>query len=91
VRQGDILGLEMKIIAEGGEVGTHVVHLSVNGPGENDISRCWHYAENLKLDQGHGTVELPFAFNDTLGEWIIQVRDVMTGITGKLTVICAPR
>jgi len=91
VQQGEILRLEVQITAEGEEIGTHVIHLSVNGPDKKGSSQRWHYAENLKLDQGYGTVELPFAFNDTPGEWIIQVRDVMTGITGKLTVICAPR
>jgi hypothetical protein len=91
VQQGDILRLDIQITAKGEEIGSHVVHLSVNGPNERANSQRWHYAENLKLDQGHGIAEIPFAFSDTPGEWIIQVRDVMTGITGKLTVICAPR
>jgi hypothetical protein len=91
VRQGDILRLGIQITTEGGEIGPHFVHLSVNGPTENTNSQRWHYLENLKLDQGHGTVEIPFAFNDTPGEWIIEVRDVMTGITGRLKAVCAPR
>ena len=91
VRQGDILRLGIQIVTEGGEIGPHVVHLSVNDPAEKTNSQRWHYAENLKLDQGHGAAEIPFAFNDTPGEWIIEVRDVMTGITGRLKVVCAPR
>ncbi len=91
VRQGNILRLDIQITTEGEEIGAHIVHLWVNGPSEKGISQRLHYAENLKLDKGHGTVEISFAFNDTPGEWIIQVRDVMTGITGRLTVTCAPR
>jgi len=34
---------------------------------------------------------IPFAFNDNPGEWIIEVRDVMTGVTGRLKMVCAPR
>jgi len=86
-----MLRLEVQITAKGGEIGTHVVHLSMNDPNEKGNSQRWHYAENLKLDHGHGTVKIPFAFNDTPGEWIVPVRDVMTGVTGQLRVVCGSR
>lgn len=91
VQQGDVLRLEIQIKAESGEIGPHVVHLSVRGPTEKADSQHRHYAQNLKLDQGRGIAEIPFAFNDTPGEWIIEVRDVMTGITGRLKMVCAPQ
>lgn len=90
VRQGNVLRLEVQIKAEGGEIGPHVVHLSVKGPTEEDEQHSY-YGQNLELDRGYGTADIPFAFNAPPGEWIIEVRDVMTGITGRLKMVCAPR
>ncbi|MEA3401519.1 MAG: beta-galactosidase [Armatimonadota bacterium] len=65
-------------IAAGGDVGRHVIHVTVTGP--DGAERAW-YARNLRADGGRAVGGLPFALDDQPGTWTIRATDVATGAT----------
>jgi hypothetical protein len=40
-----------------------------------------HYSSNLTVRDGKASLQIPFAINDAQGEWRVQVRDVISGLT----------
>jgi hypothetical protein len=44
-----------------------------------------HYCTNVAINDGRGTIEIPFALNDA-GTWTIKARDVISGLTAERRV-----
>ena len=81
VKVGDILDCEMTIIAAGNaRAGRHVLRLQFTDP-TGDIAR--HYTVKATAANGKALVSVPLALNEKIGRWRLQVRDVMTGLTGE--------
>ncbi|NSW54845.1 MAG: beta-galactosidase [Armatimonadetes bacterium] len=66
------------------EAANHVFRISVTPPGAGAPVE-W-YSRNVAAPDGKASLELPLARNDPAGEWVIEVRDVLTGITKTLRV-----
>ncbi len=60
-----------------------VVRMTVYGPDGRAVKML---SRNLDLDNGRASVELPFAFNDTSGDWRIEVSDVLRSLRASTTV-----
>ena len=88
IRQGELLPLEIAVNAEDGKPGTHVVHVLVLGPADDASRRREraHYARNLRVENGRAKTTIPFAYNDTPGEWTIVAKDAATGVAGRKVV-----
>src|SRR6185503_9662869 len=56
--------------------GTSLVRCHVYAP---DGSRLSIYSNNVLVENGRGTFNLPFALNDPTGKYVIRVTDVATG------------
>lgn len=81
VKVGDILDCEMTIIAAGdARVGRHVLRRQFIDP-TGEIAR--HYTVKATAANGKALVSVPLALNEKTGRWRLQVRDVMTGLTGE--------
>lgn len=65
------------------KVGDHILHVSILDPSGRERPE---YAGNYHGREGKAEIEIPFAYNDSQGEWIISVRDVASGVTASLPV-----
>jgi hypothetical protein len=45
------------------------------------------YSANVALPGGVGSLEIPFALNDSPGEWKLTARDAATGVTGEAPIV----
>ncbi len=70
------------------EASDHVFRISVTPPGAGAPVE-W-YSRNVAAPGGEASLTLPLALNDPAGEWVIDVRDVLTGITKTLGVAVTP-
>ena len=74
---GTAIPVAAQVVASGGTIGDHVLHLTVRGPGG---AGAWHDRSVVALG-GKVVVELPLARNAETGTWTVTVRDVLTGTT----------
>ncbi len=70
---------EVQLIAAG-EVGDHVLHLTVTGP-DGEVRPA--YTKNVLAEKGGYKGVIPFAANDPTGEWTLTVRDVFSGVVAQ--------
>ncbi|MBL8209665.1 MAG: beta-galactosidase [Bryobacterales bacterium] len=75
-RRGEMVTVGLRSGASA--AGTHVYGVAVMGP---DGGLRGHYGSNVVARGGTAAVSIPFALNDAVGEWTIQVRDSLTGVT----------
>jgi hypothetical protein len=61
---------------------TSVFRVEVTDPGGNTAA---HYSGNFFGAEGRGGIQIPFAVNDSVGKWVVSVRDVLTGKTERRT------
>ena len=61
-----------------GKPGLHVFRVDVIDPAGH-LSPC--YSDNVVAREGAADFKLPFALNDTPGDWTLLVRDVTSGVT----------
>ncbi len=87
---GDAIEVALAVQAEGGEPGTHVIHVDVQAPGEDAGERHW-YSRNVTAERGRATAVIPLALNDPTGEWTVVAREVISGEQARLTVNVAAR
>ncbi|HOQ29678.1 MAG TPA: hypothetical protein PLH36_13150, partial [Armatimonadota bacterium] len=57
---------------------------SVFAPGAQKPHRL--YSTNIECPNGQGTAVIPFALNDTPGEWRLEFKDTASGVKATRTV-----
>jgi hypothetical protein len=45
-----------------------------------------HYSGNVEIRDGRGRFEIPFALNDAPGEWRVEARDAVSGLTAERSI-----
>ena len=61
----------------------HVIRMEVFEPGGKSVD---HYAQNVLCRDGKARPRIPFALNDTPGQWVLRLRDVATGLRAEHTL-----
>jgi hypothetical protein len=72
---------EGKLSLKGGPSGS-IVRLRVRDPAGNEVRVLRRY---LRCEQGQAAFEIPIAFNDQPGRWVVSAADVATGISRETT------
>ena len=85
---GDELSVNVRVEAEDATAQYHVVRMDVYAPGSDSPHR--QYSQNLGCEAGVGRATIPFALNDTEGEWRIVCTDSATGVSAEKQVELAP-
>jgi len=67
----------------GNPVDRSVVHLQVFDPSGKLVR---YYSSNVTVTDGKAEFAIPFALNDSEGNWKIQARDVVSGLTAEQLV-----
>ena len=80
---GEVVTLSVKVRTTGREMGNHIGYLEVIGPDKKIRD---YYTQKVILPKGIGRIEIPLSFNDSLGVWSINIRDVASGISKKINV-----
>lgn len=91
VKAGTACEVRMRLRAVGDTTRAKpVIRLTVLGP---DGEEQWFYARTLYPEGLEASASIPFALNDTPGQWLIVCRDVLTGTrtTAKVSVEEASR
>lgn len=70
-------------VLAGGEVGPHVLHVSVTDPEGNPAPA---YARNLSAPGGVAELHIPLAANDAPGTWTVRVRDALSGASAEVGI-----
>ncbi|HOM83233.1 MAG: hypothetical protein GX785_03175 [Armatimonadetes bacterium] len=81
---GETVTVRASVAASEGTPGRHVVHVSVFAPGAQKPHRL--YSTNIECPNGQGTAVIPFALNDTPGEWRLEFKDTASGVKATRTV-----
>ena len=81
------LALHVGISGDGGEVGDHVVHVELIGPGREPV---WHYTQNALAPRGVLDLVIPLALNEQPGQWRARATDVLTGTVGEAPFTVEP-
>ncbi|MBQ6915773.1 MAG: hypothetical protein IJQ65_08625, partial [Kiritimatiellae bacterium] len=80
---GDLVGVSLRIEAEGAPVGTHVFNVRFVPPS----GECrFHFRRNVTAKGGAAKVSFPLALNDERGEWKIVAEDTLTGLRAEKTL-----
>ncbi len=87
VRQGAKLALQVSVAGEGGQVGDHVVRVTFRRPTGDE---AWHYTRNELAPGGTLALQTPIALNEQIGQWRVEVRDVLSGMKGEATFNVEP-
>lgn len=67
----------------GHPIGRSVVSVKVLDPARKEVV---HYSANIDIEDGAGTIEIPFAISDPKGDWTIIAKDVISGLETSLTL-----
>lgn len=68
---------------QGRPVDRSVVALRVVAPDGNPVR---HYSANIEIRNGAGRFEIPFALSDAPGQWLVEGRDVISGLTARQVI-----
>ena len=77
VKKGEILNYEIELQTEPQSPETHIFNVSIISPDGNEIN---YYTENLKGEKGKAKGSVIFALNEKEGEYILRVKEVISGI-----------
>jgi hypothetical protein len=83
-RRGVTVEIPVSIRASTGKAGGHVLRVEVVGP---DKQPRVPYALNLRVANGAGVIQVPFALNDPAGPWEMTATDVVSGVAGKARIV----
>lgn len=86
-RVGEPLPVSLRVLTSAGPQPGHVLCLQVIGP---DGEERPYYERLVTMETSEAEVEVPFAYNDPLGEWRLRVRDVASGMGASRTVELQP-
>ncbi|MFW5798865.1 MAG: hypothetical protein ACOCXX_04335, partial [Planctomycetota bacterium] len=88
VAAGKPFTVNARLRTEQGNPGNHVVHVRLQQRAE---PHRLGFADDVMLQGGRGSFTVPTAFNDTPGEWTLEVTDTLSGQKAEHTVhIAAP-
>lgn len=79
---GADLTVEAAVVTGGGDAGRHVMRMELIRP---DGSSPWYFAENVTADAGKVQWQIRMAVNDPVGQWIVRVRDILSGMLTEKT------
>ena len=82
-KAGEVVVCSVKVITSGGQAGNHIGYVEVVGPDKQVRN---YYTQKVILKNGAGTIEVPISFNDDIGNWAVNIRDVASGISKKIDV-----
>jgi uncharacterized protein YfaS (alpha-2-macroglobulin family) len=78
------LQLRVSLVDEGGApVDRSVVSMQVFDPTGKSVR---YYSSNVTVIDGKAEFAIPFALNDAKGNWKVQARDVISGLTAEQIV-----
>jgi len=60
-----------------------VFHIEVTDPAGKAVA---HYSGNFFETEGRGGIEIPFAVNDSPGNWEVRIRDLLTGSAARRVI-----
>ena len=83
-KRGCELTLSAEVQTSTGTAGFHVVRLNVFAPAAREPHR--QYSQNIACPRGRGAGTVPFALDDELGTWRLELRDVASGVVATKTV-----
>ena len=84
VGQGAVLEAQLRLIADGGVPGDHVLHATLTDPA----GRTRHADRlNVRTKQGRGQARFQIPFNAIPGKWRLRVRDALTGVQAEQQLI----
>lgn len=81
---GESVTVRASVAVSEGAPGRHVVHVSVFAPGAQKPHRL--YSTSIECPNGQGTAVIPFALNDTPGEWRLEFKDTASGVKATRTI-----
>ncbi len=84
VQAGELVQVELR----GCSAPVSVIRADVIGP--DGMARS-HYATNVSMRDGRGTLRIPTALNDTPGTWILRLNERLTNLTTETTFTLRPR
>ena len=88
VRVGEAVEFAVRLSADRGDPGVHVVRARVFGP---DGRPRRLYSRNLLCRSGRATASFQLAWNDPAGVWRIAARDVVSGLEAERELTVAAR
>ncbi|MEA3401760.1 MAG: beta-galactosidase [Armatimonadota bacterium] len=68
--------------------GDHVLRVEVREPG-GALSEA--YTRNVLAERGMAEIAIPFALNDTTGDWRVAAQDIASGQAAAMTITLTPR
>jgi|GEM_PF-2814634 len=86
IKQGGKAALSFEV-KDGGDAGLRVVRVTVTDPNGKPVHRL---EDNYKTDNGVGRLVMPFALNDPVGAYTVNLREVATGLTRQLAFDVTP-
>jgi len=84
VNRGDHVSLQATVETDGEAPGEHVLYFEVTSPTG---ARRPLYCKTRTAPEGRAELTIPLALNDPAGEWMVMVRDVMTGAEGRISAL----
>jgi len=77
--RGNAVKPAVAVSVSAGKPEFHVVRLNLYAPGQEAPHR--QYSQNIACPAGRGVAKVPFALNDPLGDWRMELRDVASGMS----------
>jgi len=75
--QGDVVTFQIAVVSGTLTPNRHCIHIDVIDPDGNTLD---YYGQNIFITGGGGEGTLRLALNEKAGEWIIQAKDVTSGL-----------
>lgn len=77
----------MEVLTSEKAADDHVLRIDLYDPAGE-----WRreYSQNVVSTGGRYESKIPIALNDKEGEWVLRIRDVISGITREVKFICNP-
>jgi len=69
-------------VKSGEDAGLRVVRVTVTGPDGKFVYRL---EKNVKTPDGSGTITMPFALNDPVGKYTVDLQEIAAGLTNQVT------
>ena len=80
VKAGEVVKFAANIQKEGNEIGRHVLRVEVTRP-DGELQKILGYNQNVI--GGNATIEIPLGLNAPKGNWKVELRDVVSGVSAS--------
>lgn len=82
-KRGADLAIPVEVATSEPAADPRVLRVDVTTPGGKPHRL---YSTDLRCKDSRGTVTIPFALNDPVGDWRVRVTDVVSGVANEITV-----